>query len=518
VPLAEAVVGDRALVRPGERIPLDGVIRSGASALDESPITGESVPADKGPSDTVYAGSLNTSGLLEVEVTALVADSTLARVVFLVEEAQASRAPVQRLVDRFTRWYTPVVIGFAVVVAFGVPAAAAVLGTTAQWGGLREWFYRGLVLLVVSCPCALVISTPVAIVSAITRASRDGVLVKGGAVIEAAARVAVVAFDKTGTLTEGRPAVVAVRTVAEGDATRVLALAAALESGSNHPVARAVVTAAEARGMTIEPVSEYEELPGRGVRGVVAGRRTMVGSPAFVGQSADLGADLVAIVEAEAALGRTVLALVSDDGTAGLVSVADEIRPGARDAVDALRRGGVDHLVMLTGDNEAVAAGVAAHLGLTEHMSGLLPADKVDAVRRLRERHGSVAMVGDGVNDAPALATANVGIAMGAVGSDTALETADVALMTDDLSALPGFLKLARRTVADIRQNVVFSVAVKLVVLTAAVFGYANLWMAVFADTGVSLLVTANGLRLLRRGRRGNAEAPGSATPARPGA
>ncbi len=492
VPPGEAVVGDLLIVKPGERVALDGVVRAGSSAVDESPITGESVPAAKSAGDRVFAGSLNAAGLLEIEVEAVAADSTLARVIFLVEEAQAARAPSQRLVDRFTRYYTPVVVAGAV--------AVAVLPPLFGLGTFGTWVYRALVMLVVSCPCALVISTPVAIVSAITRATRDGFLVKGGAFLEVAARVRVVALDKTGTVTLGRPCVSDVVPILEPDPARVLRVAASLEAGSTHPLAAAVL---EAHGQPVGAGAAFDlaDVAGRGVSGVVDGVRYRVGSPAFAFDEGASDPELADQVDELEQQGKTVLVLFSDDGVAGLIAAADTIRPEAASIVRRLRQGGMRHVIMLTGDNDRTATAIAEQAGVTEHRARLLPEDKVAAVREMRARYGPVAMVGDGINDAPALAAADIGIAMGAAGSDTALETADVALMAPDLTALPGFFALGRRTVADIRSNVAFSVAVKVVVLGLAVAGYAPLWLAVFADTGVSLLVTLNGLRLLRAGR-----------------
>ncbi len=495
VPLAEAVVGDRVVVRPGERVPLDGVVRTGRSAFDEAPITGESVPVDKGPGDEVFAGSLNTSGLVQVDVTAVAEDSTLARIIYLVEEAQAQRAPFQRLVDRFTRYYTPAVIALAAAIAL-VPPALGALGLI-RTVPFSEWFYRALVLLVVSCPCALVISTPVSIVSAISRASRVGLLVKGGAFLEAAARVRAVAFDKTGTLTHGRPEVAEVISLDGGPSERVLALAGALEAGSVHPLARAVVRAA---GGGTAP-DDLEEIPGRGVRGTVGGVPCAVGSAALATELGAMTPAAAEAIDAQERQGRTALVVVSVDDSAlpvGVIGITDAVREGARAATDAVRREGVTHIAMLTGDNERTAEAVAAMTGVDAALSRLLPADKVGAIGTLKAEHGVVAMVGDGINDAPALAAADIGIAMGAAGSDAALETADVALMKDDLAAVAAFLRLGRLTVANIKQNVWFSVAVKAVVLVLGVAGYAPLWLAVFADTGVSLLVVLNGLRLLR--------------------
>lgn len=493
--------GDEVLVRPGERVPIDGEVTEGFSAIDEAAITGESVPVDKEPGDTVFAGTLNTTGVLELRVTAAAKDSTLARIVYLVEEAQAARAPMQTLVERFSRWYTPSVIVLAALVAVIPPLLA--LATGASGGAWAQWFERALVLLVVSCPCALVISTPVSIVSGITRASRDGVLVKGGAFLELAAHVDAVAFDKTGTLTRGVPELVSVMVLDGAREPEVIAVAGALESHSTHPIARALARAAhtaEAASHLREPaVSGFTELPGAGVTGVVAGETWSVASPAFAASAGVLESEVArAAVESTESAGHTALVVSRAGSAVAVLGVADEIRPETPGALEKLRRGGIKHLVMLTGDNERVAARIAQAAGLTEVRSRLLPEDKTAAVVELRGRYKTVAMVGDGVNDAPALAASDLGIAMGAAGSDTALETADVALMRDDLEALVGFFALGRRTVRTIVQNVVASVVIKFVFLALALTGTATLWMAVFADTGVALLVILNGMRLLR--------------------
>jgi Cd2+/Zn2+-exporting ATPase len=498
VPLESVAVGSLVRVRPGERVPLDGTVAAGVSAVDEAAITGEPLPAEKTEGDRVFAGSLNTTGLLDITITAAASDSTLARVVQLVEQAQATKAPVQQLVDRFSRVYTPTVVVIAILIAFVPPLVH--LGT---W---TTWITRALVLLVVACPCALVISTPVSLVSAISRAGRDGVLVKGGAYLEVAAGVKAVAFDKTGTLTAGRPKLAQVRSFREDiPIPELLGLCASIEQHSNHPVARAVVAAAEEDGLKLAPVTDFEELPGRGVQARVRDELIRLVSPSFAEEIAEFTADQAARIASAQAEGRTVLVAVHEVEPLGLLGVEDPLREEAARVVSAVHTLGAEHTVMLTGDNEATAAAIAARVGLSAHMAGLLPADKVEAVVHLKERYGTVAMVGDGVNDAPALAAADLGVAMGAAGSDTALETADVALMADDLAALPGFFDLGRRTLAIIRQNVTFSIVVKLVVLGAAVAGYANIWLAVFADTGVALLVILNGMRLLR--------GPGRATP-----
>ncbi|NTW28595.1 MAG: cation-translocating P-type ATPase [Coriobacteriia bacterium] len=499
VPLGEVRVGERMLVRPGERVAVDAVVVAGVSALDEAPITGESVPVDKREGDPLFAGSLNLSGLLEATVTAVAEDSTLARVVRLVEEAQAAKAPVQLIVDRFSRVYTPAVVALAALV-WVVPPLVQV--GFSDWSVWTHWLSRALVVLVAACPCALVISTPVTFVSAIARAGRDGVLVKGGAFLESASRVKAIAFDKTGTLTEGKPKVTHAEACDGGDPLGVLAIAASLEAHSTHPLARAVHEDAQRRGLVTEPVSGFFELPGRGVEGILGGRRYSLVSPHFALEIATIPEHMIDAFASVEADGLTVLVLVDSGGPLGFLGVSDPLRAEAPHVISALKDGGIEHLTMLTGDNERSAAGVAARAGLSSHMARLLPEGKVDAVRRLGQRYGAVAMVGDGINDAPALAAADIGIAMGAAGSDVALETADVALMADDLSALPGFFRLARRTVATVRANVAFSVIVKMAVLLGAVLGYANMWLAVFADTGVALLVILNGLRLLRTASR----------------
>ncbi|MDP3631127.1 MAG: heavy metal translocating P-type ATPase, partial [Actinomycetota bacterium] len=358
VPPAEVLIGETLIVRPGERVALDGVIATGSSAFDEAPVTGESVPVDKTTGDRIFAGSLNTSGLVEVEVTAISTDSTLARIIFLVEEAQAAKAPSQQLVERFSRWYTPAVVGLAVFIAIVPPIAGALLGQ--PWGGFESWLYRALVLLVISCPCALVISTPVAIVSAITRASRDGILVKGGAFLETAAKVRAIAFDKTGTLTFGKPEVVEV--FAE-EPQALLALAVSLEANSNHPLARAVVAHGEREGATLAPVAAFEELPGRGVAGVIDGRHIRLVSPSFASEIGDVAESLATRIEHAEEAGRTVLVLIADSVALGYLAVADTVRPEAAPTAAALRAAGIEHLVMLTGDNERTAAAVAGSAG-----------------------------------------------------------------------------------------------------------------------------------------------------------
>ncbi|MGB9777643.1 MAG: heavy metal translocating P-type ATPase [Anaerolineae bacterium] len=505
VPVEALAVGDLVLIRPGERIPADGRVREGHSSVDQSPITGESLPVEKGVGDEVFAGTVNGPGALTVEVTRAASDSTLARIIRLVEEAQESRAPSQRLVDRFAAAYTPVVVAGAVLVATFPP----LLGL----GPFPEWLYRALVLLVIACPCALVLSTPVAVVSGLAAAARAGILIKGGFYLEELARLRAVALDKTGTLTWGQPRLVGGQCANHPadqspqecpECLDLLAKAAAVEARSGHPLARAVVRAAQEMGVADRygPAEAVESEPGRGVQGKVAGHAVKVGSHAYVHEGRAKEDDFCRRADAVAARGRTAV-MVEDIccGSRAYGVVVDALRPEAPAVIRALKGMGVLHTMMLTGDNPAVAERVARAAGVDEFRAGLLPHQKVAAVEELLQQYGTVAMVGDGVNDAPALARASVGVAMGAVGSDVALETADVALMGDDLWGLPRAVQLGRRVVAVIRQNVAFSLATKAAFLALAVAGGATLWMAVFADVGVSLLVILNGMRLLVRGK-----------------
>jgi len=511
VPVAELRVDDVIVVRPGERIPMDGTVRAGTSTVNQAPITGESRLIEKQPGAELFAGSINGEASLELTVTRLAADTTIARMIRLVEEAQERRAPVQRFVDQFARYYTPAVVVLALLVAalppllFGQPfwnPDAATFG----------WLYRGLALLVVACPCALVISTPVSLVSAMSTAARNGVLIKGGAFLEALSKVRVVAFDKTGTLTAGRPTVVAVRSVAclepagaaLGDCdpcNELLAMASAIERRSEHPLAHAIVTASAQRGLDARvPAAEgVTALVGRGVSGRVGGQEVLIGSHRHF--DADIAHDAAHCVAAarDAALGHTPVMVRVQGNYAGTITLADTVRDSSREAVAQLRAMGLRAVVMLTGDQRATAERIGADVGVTDVRAELLPEQKVAAIQALQREYGPVAMVGDGINDTPALATASVGIAIGGAsgGTNQAMETADITLMSDDLRQLPFALGLSRAAMRTVGINVALSIGIKLVFLALVLAGVGTMWMAVLADMGTSLLVTLNGMRLL---------------------
>jgi Zn2+/Cd2+-exporting ATPase len=483
-------VGEVIVVRPGEKIALDGEVVGGESDVNQAPVTGESMPVLRQPGDQVFAGSINGHAALQVRVTHLGRDSTIARIIHLVERAQAQRAPAQAFVDRFARYYTPAVLVMAALVATVPPIALA--------QPFEEWVYRALVLLVISCPCALVISTPVSIVSALAAAAREGVLVKGGVHLERVGSLRCVAFDKTGTLTNGRPVVHEVVPVGAVSAADVLGLAASVESHSEHPIGHAIVRHARGRGVPMTTPDRFCALPGRGAEASIAGSPLLLGSHRLF-EERGLCTDAVhERLEALAARGETAVMLGAAGEIVGVIGVADQLREGAGEAVERLRAAGIEHIVMLTGDHEATARAIARQAGITEFRAGLLPEDKVAAVEELRRRYGGVLMVGDGVNDAPALAASDVGVAMGAAGSHAALETADVALMADDLGKVSFLVRLSRATVGNIKANIAFSLALKGAFLALAVAGVATLWMAVLADMGASMIVIANGLRLLK--------------------
>lgn len=492
VSAAEVRVGAHIIVRPGDKVPLDGKVAAGESEVNQAPITGESVPVFKTEGDDVFAGTINGEGALDVVTTKAASDTTLAQIIRMVGSAQSRRAPSEQWVEKFARVYTPVVLTLAVAI-FLVPPLL-------MGGAWDVWFYRALVLLVIACPCALVISTPVTIVAALAGAAKQGVLVKGGMHLETPAHLKAIALDKTGTLTEGRPQVVEIVPLGGRSGVELLRLAAALEARSEHPIARAILTKAGELKITAEPAQAVQAIVGRGVKGQVAGSEAWLGSRRYLEERVN-STGVLQQADALSNAGRTIVAVGDSQDVWGLIAVADAVRPEAEQIVTALHRAGIKHVVMLTGDNRATAEAIAKQTGIDEVRAELLPGDKVAAVEDLVARYGSVAMVGDGVNDAPAMARASLGIAMGAMGSDAAIETADVALMSDDLSKLSWLIRHSRATLAVIWQNVAFSIAVKLLFTVLTVMGLASLWGAIAADVGASLLVVLNGLRLLNRGQ-----------------
>jgi Cd2+/Zn2+-exporting ATPase len=485
-------VGARFVVKPGERIALDGEVLEGSSHVNQAPITGESEPVAKQPAESVFAGTINGDGALLIRSTKPAGETTLANIIRLVGEAHSRKAPSEQWVEKFARVYTPTVM---------VTALAVLLVPPLLFGGSWEyWFYNSLVLLVIACPCALVISTPVSIVASLAAAARQGVLVKGGVFIEAPARLKAIAFDKTGTLTLGKPSVVEVVPLNGHDEAELLERALALESRSEHPLARAIVEYAVQKGIKASPVDDFQVIQGKGAEGHFNGRLFWLGSHRYVEERGQETPAIHDRLEQMSGTGRSVVVVGNEEHVCGLIALADAIRPTTRDTLDRLREAGIEHLVMLTGDNAPTARAIAEQVRLTDFRAELLPEVKIAAVEALVSEYGSVAMVGDGVNDAPALARASVGIAMGAAGTDAAIETADIALMTDDLSRLPWLVHHSRRTLAIIRQNISLSLAIKALFVGLTLFGMASLWAAIAADMGASLLVIFNGLRLLHPG------------------
>ena len=517
IPVEDVRVGDTVVVRPGEKIPMDGVVNDGESAVNQAPITGESVPVDKTEGEDVYAGTINEEGYLEVEVTAEATENTLARIVEMVEDAQSNQTDREQFVERFASYYTPVVVGAGILIGVVPP-----LFFGASW---PTWILRGLTLFVLACPCAFVISTPVSVVSGVTSAAKHGVLVKGGNHLEAMGDVEAVALDKTGTLTKGELTVTDVVPIGDASQTDVLRCARGLESRSEHPIGDAIVDEATDRDVQAAPVADFESVTGKGVTADLDGETHYAGKPGFfeelgfdlshvhattdggvVTQTSrercertdclDLLEDLVPRLQTE---GKTVVLVGTEDELEGVIAVADEVRPEASAAVQRLRDFGVDHVVMLTGDNERTAGAIAEQVGVDDYRAQLLPEQKVEAVEDLTERYDATAMVGDGVNDAPALATATVGVAMGAAGTDTALETADIALMGDDLTRLPYLYDLSHRANGVIRQNVWASLVAKAILAAGVPIGLVPIWLAVLVgDAGMTTAVTGNAMRLSR--------------------
>ena len=486
----EVSVGTHFQVKPGERVPLDGLILQGTSALNQAPITGESMPVTKNPGEEVFAGSINGDGALVVECSKPASDTVLARIIRMIGEASTKRAASEQWVDRFAKVYTPVVMILAILVALIPP-----LVMSGVWG---DWFYRALVLLVIACPCALVISTPVSIVAGLASAARHGVLVKGGMYLEAPAHLKAIAFDKTGTLTEGQPSVVQVAPRNGFTEQELLRVAGSMESQSDHPLARAIVAHVKSQGVVFIPAQDFQTLQGKGATAVLDGRTHWLGSHRFLEEQGAETPEIHAQLESLETDGRTVVAFGVGRELIGFLALADAVRTTSASTLQSLREAGVEHLVLLTGDNAGTAQAVGRQVGLSEIQAELLPEDKVRAIEALVAQYGQVAMIGDGVNDAPAMARASLGIAMGAMGSDAAIETADIALMNDDLTRLPWLVQHSRRTLGVIRQNITFALAVKGVFVVLTLAGHASLWSAIAADMGASLLVIFNGLRLLK--------------------
>lgn len=494
IDVADIVVGDTMIVKPGQKIAMDGVVKNGYSAVNQAAITGESVPVEKKVEDEVFAGTLNTEGLLEIEVTKRVEDTTISKIIHLVEEAQAERAPSQAFVDRFAKYYTPVIIIIAALVAVIPP-----LFFDADW---NTWIYQGLAVLVVGCPCALVVSTPVSIVTAIGNAARNGVLIKGGIYLEQAGSLKAIAFDKTGTLTKGVPNVTDFIVLQEEIGNDLFAMIAALENRSQHPLAAAIIRKAEHENVPYKDIDieDFTSTSGKGIQGIFKGITYYIGNPRMFSDLLPNGipSDVVKQVNILQSQGKTVMLAGTASEVLALIAVADEVRDSSREVISKLHQQGIEKTVMLTGDNNGTANAISKQAGVSEYQAELLPEDKLEIIKHLRKKYNSVAMVGDGVNDAPALAASTVGIAMGGAGTDTALETADIALMADDLKKLPFTIKLSRKALMIIKQNIAFSLGIKVIALLLVIPGWLTLWIAIFADMGATLLVTLNGLRLLR--------------------
>ncbi|WP_339146887.1 MULTISPECIES: heavy metal translocating P-type ATPase [unclassified Sutcliffiella] len=492
VPVRDIRIGDRMLVKPGQKIAMDGKILKGSASISEASITGESIPVAKGVEDEVFAGTFNEDGLLEVEVTKRVEDTTISKIIHLVEEAQAERAPSQAFVDKFAKYYTPLIIIIAFLVATVPPLLLA-----SDW---NTWIYQGLAVLVVGCPCALVISTPIAIVTAIGNAARNGVLIKGGVFLEEVGRIKAIAFDKTGTLTRGAPEVTDVLAIHHTE-EELLRIVATLEGGSTHPLASAILQKAEEIGVadTAHTMEDFESVAGKGIEATIEGVRYKAGSPNwFINEKHPKVEKLAERIHLLQNAGKTVIVVGTPNEILGILGIRDEIRGSSASSVKDLKEMGIRQLYMLTGDNDRTAEAIGHEVDIDQVKSSLLPEDKLRYIKELREEHGSMMMVGDGINDAPALAASSVGVAMGGAGTDTALETADVALMGDDLRKLPFTIRLSRKALTIIKQNIAFSLGLKVLALLLVIPGWLTLWIAIFADMGATLLVTLNSLRLLK--------------------
>jgi Cd2+/Zn2+-exporting ATPase len=495
IAVAEVAIGAEIRIRSGSRVPLDGEVISGNSSVDQAPITGESVPVDKAPGDPVFAGTVNQEGSLTVCVTKAAGDSTLARIIQLVGEAEEQKPPTQRWVDRFAAIYTPAVFIAAILVAVIPPL---LMGQA--W---NPWVYRSLVLLVIACPCALVIATPVSIVSGLTALARRGVLVKGGVYLEAVGKLRALAVDKTGTITQGKPQVVGITATSDLPDDEILRLAASINSHSEHPLATAIVTAARSRNLRFEPAADYLSVTGQGARAVINGHPHFIGNHRMAHEAGVCSPEIEALLSEIEAKGQSlaVLGHAPHEGCygkiLGIIFIADTLRPEVTEALRRIHAAGIEKVIMLSGDNQRTASAIAKQAGIDEAIGDLMPDQKVEYIRKLVEQYTHVGMIGDGVNDAPALAIASVGFAMGAIGSDSAIETADIALMKDDLTKVAETVILGRRTLRIIRFNVTFALTIKAVFLILAFMGIAGLWLAILADTGATLLVILNSLRLL---------------------
>jgi len=492
VPVEEVRHGDIVVARPGEKIPVDGKIISGNSSVNRAAITGESLPVDVSPGDTVFAGTINGEGAIEIEAIHVAGDTTLDRIIELVEKARAAKAPTQGFVERFSRVYTPVVVGVAVLMAIIPPL---LFGAVAV-----DWIYRSLTLLVIACPCALVISTPVTIVSALTAAAHNGVLIKGGVYLENLHRIKSVAFDKTGTITKGIPVVKTIIPVNELNKDRILELTASIEKRSEHPIASAIIRRAIESGREIIPAADCQAIPGKGASGLIFGKKYYVGNLQLFEQMGVVDARIQARLEEIENASQTAILLGTSEEVLGIIAIADEIRTASPGAVAELRNLGIDRIVMLTGDNRRTSEAVGRAVGIEDIRSELLPDGKVGAIEDIKREFGTVVMVGDGINDAPALAASDIGFAMGAAGSDIALETADIALILDEPSKIPWTFRLSKKAYGIIIENISMAIGIKAVFVALTFMGAATLWMAVFADMGISLLVILNGMRALRTG------------------
>jgi Zn2+/Cd2+-exporting ATPase len=488
-PVEEITIGEMIIVKPGDKIPLDGEIIQGESSVNQAPITGEAIPVDKNMGDTVYAGTINENGSLMIKVTKLVEDTTISKIIHLVEEAQEQKAPTEAFVDKFTSIYTPIVFIFALAIMVFPPLLG--FGT---WG---EWFYKGLELLVVACPCALVISTPVAIVSAIGNAAKNGVLIKGGTFLEKAGGITAIAFDKTGTLTEGRPKVSEIIAI-KGPEEELLSIAVTLEDYSTHPIAKSIVSYANEKGISPKNGELFKSIVGKGVQATIQGDIFYAGNlKLFEEMNVPLKKVKNQIEEIQSK-GKTTVIIGTRNQVTGIIAISDTLRETSASALKALKQSGVTQTIMLTGDNEQTAKMIASEANVNRYFAELLPEDKVNAIRKLQDEGHMVAMIGDGINDAPALATADLGIAMGGAGTDTAMETADIVLMADNLDQLPHTMKLSRKALTIIKENIWFSIIIKVLALVLIFPGFLTLWMAVLSDTGAAIIVILNAIRLIK--------------------